>query len=108
MRFYAWSVAWRFKALLMPYTAHSKITGKLINTVLWILVIPPAMLAVFFLYRERFYWVVLLIAGATFVLPAFYTVDVYLRYQMPAMLLLTLPASYFWYTVAATARHRLY
>lgn len=97
MRFYSWLVGWRFKALLMPYTAHSKAMGKLINTVLWTLTILPGVLAAFFLYRERFYWVILLMASAMLVLPAFYTVDQYLRYQLPTQLFLTVPAAYFWY-----------
>jgi 4-amino-4-deoxy-L-arabinose transferase-like glycosyltransferase len=96
-RFYAWLVGWRFKSLLMPYTTHSKTLGKLINAVLWTLTILPGLLAVFFLYRERFYWVILLMVGALLVLPALYTVDQYLRYQLPAQLFLTIPAACFWY-----------
>lgn len=102
--YYYWLIAWRFKALLMPYAADMSARDKVIAFVLWSLTFPPAALAGLFLRREKFYWIILLLALGMFVMPSLFTVDAHLRYQLPAQLYLTLPAGYFWYRCALWLR----
>jgi 4-amino-4-deoxy-L-arabinose transferase-like glycosyltransferase len=98
--FHLWLCAWRLKALLMPYSQHHKLPGKLINSALWSLTFLPAFLAAFLLYRQPSYWIIMLIAAGMFAMPVMLGVDMYLRYHLPVHLLLTIPAGYFWYRCA--------
>jgi hypothetical protein len=102
--YYYWLIAWRFKALLMPYTTDMSTRDKVVAFVLWCLTFPPAALAGFFLRREKFYWIILLLVLGMFALPSLYLVDAHLRYQLPGQLYLTVPAGYFWYRCALRLR----
>jgi hypothetical protein len=101
---YYWVVAWRFKALLMPYAADMSARDKVVALLLWCLTFPPAVMAGFLLRREKFYWIILLLGLGMFVLPCLFTVDAHLRYQLPGQLYLTVPAGYFWYRCALRLR----
>jgi hypothetical protein len=92
---YYWLVAWRFKALLVPYAADMLARDKVMAFLLWCLTFPPAALAGFFLRREKFYWLILLLGLGMFVLPCLFTVDAHLRYQLPGQPYLTVSAGCF-------------
>jgi hypothetical protein len=93
-RFYLWICAWRLKALLLPYAALMSFRNKVFSTALWGLTMVPGLAAGLFLYKRGFYWVMVLTAFSLLALPVLWTVDTQLRYQIPAQLILTVPAAW--------------
>jgi 4-amino-4-deoxy-L-arabinose transferase-like glycosyltransferase len=103
---YLWVCAWRFKSMLMPYTADMSVRNQHISLAVWCLTFPPAVAAGFWLWRNKFYWITWALVGALSVLPALLGVDMYLRYQLPGQLLLSVPAGFFFHSVYEQARRR--
>ncbi|HUJ71159.1 MAG TPA: glycosyltransferase family 39 protein [Verrucomicrobiae bacterium] len=93
-RFYLWICAWRLKALLSPFTAVMSFRNKVFSTALWAVTMVPGLAAGLFLYKRGFYWVMILTASGLLALPVLWTVDTQLRYQIPAQLILTVPAAW--------------
>jgi 4-amino-4-deoxy-L-arabinose transferase-like glycosyltransferase len=90
---------WRFKALLLPFTENMSTRNKTLSTIIWSFTFLPAFACVFLLRKRREYWTILGLALSFFLLPSLVVVDMYLRYQLPAQLLLTVLAGYFWFHV---------
>jgi membrane protein implicated in regulation of membrane protease activity len=68
--------------------------NKVFSTALWGLTMVPGLAAGLFLYKRGFYWVMVLTAFSLLALPVLWTVDTQLRYQIPAQLILTVPAAW--------------
>jgi 4-amino-4-deoxy-L-arabinose transferase-like glycosyltransferase len=90
--FYIKMCVWGFKALLFPYTSDMSNRNKLISTIIWSLSFLPSLFTVIF-FRKKYVLIMFILALSLLIAPALVAVDKYLRYQIPAEIILSVLSS---------------
>jgi|GEM_PF-3398954 hypothetical protein len=92
--FYIKICIWRFKALLLPYTADMSKRNIILSTIIWFFTFFPVLVGIFLNYKNKYYLILFIVGILLLIIPSLSVVDKYLRYQVPTHIIFTLLSSY--------------